>query len=321
MKRIILLLSFIIALNFNSMAQYPSAVKHVSPKANGVVTVRGNLNQGKPMSSLSWASKSSTACFPATQNKKFTDSVNYASSIQKAVLPKRELFVDLIPDYFIFFKPRDIVSGDFYWVEKKEEQIVVCAADCTGHGVPGAFMSLLGLTFLNEIVNHEGVLKSSEILNRLRSNIIRSMSHKDETEQAKDGMDLALVVIDRQLGMLEFSGAYNPLILVRNGELIEYKGDKMPVGKHIVEEKSFTSQRVQLEHEDMIYMYSDGFPDQFGGEKGGKYKARPFKNLLTRISTELVKKQAVLLEEELKSWMEEEPQVDDILVCGIRYLK
>jgi len=255
------------------------------------------------------------------QNREITSSIEYAKNIQQAVLPGKRTLEKTLPEHFILFKPRDIVSGDFYWVEKKEEQIVVCAADCTGHGVPGAFMSLLGLTFLNEIVNHEGVLKSSEILNRLRSNIIRSMSHKDETEQAKDGMDLALVVIDRQLGMLEFSGAYNPLILVRNGELIEYKGDKMPVGKHIVEEKSFTSQRVQLEHEDMIYMYSDGFPDQFGGEKGGKYKARPFKNLLTRISTEPVKKQAVLLEEELKSWMEEEPQVDDILVCGIRYLK
>ncbi len=255
------------------------------------------------------------------QNREITSSIEYAKNIQQAVLPGKRTLEKTLPEHFILFKPRDIVSGDFYWVEKKEEQIVVCAADCTGHGVPGAFMSLLGLTFLNEIVNHEGVLKSSEILNRLRSNIILSMSHKDEAEQAKDGMDLALVVIDRQLGMLEFSGAYNPLILVRKGELIEYKGDKMPVGKHIVEELSFTSQRIQLEHEDMIYMYSDGFPDQFGGEKGGKYKARPFKNFLTQISSEPVKKQAELLETELKRWMGEEPQVDDILVCGIRYLK
>jgi len=255
------------------------------------------------------------------QNQEITSSIEYAKNIQQAVLPGKVTLEKTLPEHFILFKPRDIVSGDFYWVEKKEEQIVVCAADCTGHGVPGAFMSLLGLTFLNEIVNHEGVLKSSEILNRLRSNIIRSMSHKDEAEQAKDGMDLALVVIDQQLGMLEFSGAYNPLILVRNGELIEYKGDKMPVGKHIVEEHSFTSQRVQLENEDMIYMYSDGFPDQFGGEKGGKYKARPFKNFLTLISKEPVKMQAELLEAELENWMADEPQVDDILVCGIRYLK
>jgi serine phosphatase RsbU (regulator of sigma subunit) len=134
-------------------------------------------------------------------------------------------------------------------------------------------------------------------------------------------MDLVLVVIDQQLDMLEFSGAYNPMILVRNGELIEYKGDKMPVGQHIVDSGSFTNHRVQLEHEDMIYLYSDGFPDQFGGEKGGKYKARPFKNFLTHISNEPVKKQVSMLEIELKRWMGKEPQVDDILVTGIRYLK
>jgi len=255
------------------------------------------------------------------QNNEITSSIQYARRIQQAVLPGKLTLENTLPEHFILFKPRDIVSGDFYWVEKKEEQIVVCAADCTGHGVPGAFMSMLGLTFLNEIVNHEGILKSSEILNHLRRNIIRSMSHKNEAEMARDGMDVALVVIDRQLGMLEFSGAYNPMILVRNGELIEYKGDKMPVGMHIGEEKSFTSQRVQLEHGDMIYLYSDGFPDQFGGEKGGKYKARPFKNFLARISSEPVKKQISLLEAELKSWMGTEDQVDDILVTGIRYMK
>ncbi|MDF1574226.1 MAG: two-component regulator propeller domain-containing protein [Bacteroidales bacterium] len=255
------------------------------------------------------------------KNTEITSSIQYARRIQHAVLPGKRTLEKVLPEHFIFFKPRDIVSGDFYWVEKKEELIVVCAADCTGHGVPGAFMSLLGLTFLNEIVNHEGVLKASEILNRLRSNIIRAMSHKDEAEQAKDGMDLALVVIDPQLDMLEFAGAYNPMILIRKGELIEYKGDNMPVGKHIVEERSFTNHRVQLEDRDMIYLYSDGFPDQFGGEKVGKYKARPFKNLLIRISSEVVRKQAGTLENELRNWMGEEPQVDDILVIGIRYLK
>jgi ligand-binding sensor domain-containing protein/serine phosphatase RsbU (regulator of sigma subunit) len=255
------------------------------------------------------------------QNKEITDSIEYARSIQQAVLPGKKTLEKYLPEHFILFKPRDIVSGDFYWVEKKEEQIVVCAADCTGHGVPGAFMSLLGLTYLNEIVNHKGVLKASGILNRLRDNIITSMSHKDEAEQAKDGMDISLVVIDRQLDMVEFSGAYNPLILIRKGEIIEFKGDKMPVGKHIIEEKPFTNQRILVEQNDMLYLYSDGFPDQFGGEKGGKYKARPFKNFLAGISSEPVKKQATLLEDELKRWMGKEPQVDDILVIGIRYMK
>jgi serine phosphatase RsbU (regulator of sigma subunit) len=147
------------------------------------------------------------------------------------------------------------------------------------------------------------------------------MSHKDGTEQAKDGMDIALVVIDTQQDILEFAGAYNPMLLVRNEELFEYKGDYMPVGTHIIETKPFSSQKIPLEHGDMIYLYSDGYPDQFGGPRGGKYKAKPFKNYLARISNEPVKKQAVMLEKELRDWMGEVPQVDDILVTGIRYLK
>lgn len=255
------------------------------------------------------------------QNKEITDSIQYARRIQQVVLPGKRTLEKILPEHLIFFRPRDIVSGDFYYVEQKEELVVVCAADCTGHGVPGAFMSLLGMTFLNEIVNHEGVLKASEILNRLRSDIIRALSHKEEAEQARDGMDLGLVVLDRQLSMLEFAGAYNPMILVRRGEIMEFRGDKMPVGMHVGEEQPFTSQRVSLEHKDMIYLFSDGFPDQFGGEKGGKYKARPFKNLLAAISNEPVEKQLEMLDTELKNWMGKEPQVDDILVLGIRYMK
>ncbi|TFH21623.1 MAG: hypothetical protein E4H10_15070, partial [Bacteroidia bacterium] len=257
----------------------------------------------------------------ALQNKEITDSILYAKRIQQAVLPGKRMLEKSLPEHFILFKPRDIVSGDFYWVEKNEERIIVCAADCTGHGVPGAFMSLLGLTFLNEIVNHEGILKASKILDRLRTNIIRSMSHKDEVDQARDGMDVALAVIDSQLDILEYAGAFNPLVILRNGELIEYKADKMPIGKYVGEEGPFNNHKIQLEHGDMIYLYSDGFPDQFGGGKGSKYKARPFKRLLTRISAEPVNTQLNLLEMELKSWMGQEDQVDDILVMGIRYIK
>jgi len=257
----------------------------------------------------------------ALQNKEITDSILYAKRIQQAVLPGKRTLEKNLPEHFILFKPRDIVSGDFYWVEKSEERIIVCAADCTGHGVPGAFMSLLGLTFLNEIVNHDGILKASRILDRLRVNIIRSMSHKDETEMARDGMDVALVVIDSQLDILEYSGAFNSLLIVRNGELLEYKADKMPIGMYVGEEGPFTNHKIQLEVDDMIYMYSDGFPDQFGGEKGSKYKARPFKRLLTGMSDKPAKTQLSLLKSELTSWMGTEDQVDDILVMGIRYTK
>ena len=258
----------------------------------------------------------------ALQNQEITDSILYAKRIQQAILPGRRILERTLREHFIMFRPRDIVSGDFYWVEEKNERVIICAADCTGHGVPGAFMSLLGLTFLNEIVNKDGILKAGKILDQLRSSIIRSMSHRfEDAEQARDGMDLSLVVVDRQLGMLEYAGAYNPLLLVRQGELIEYKADKMPIGKHVGEEGPFTNHRIDLQEGDMIYLYSDGFADQFGGKKGSKYKARPFKRLLQRISAEPVKKQHQILEQELSGWMDggRYEQVDDILVMGIRY--
>ena len=253
----------------------------------------------------------------ALQNKEITDSIQYARHIQQAVLPGKQALEKTLPHHFILFKPRDIVSGDFYWVEQKHDRIIVCASDCTGHGVPGAFMSLLGLTFLNEIVNKDEILKASEILNRLRTYIINAMSHKDS--QARDGMDVSLIVIDRQLNMLEYAGAYNPLVIVRNGEIIEYKADKMPIGKHVGEEGSFTNHKILLQDQDMVYLFSDGFSDQFGGEKGSKYKAKPFKRLLQRISTEAMGKQEEILELELKRWMGDTEQLDDILVMGIRY--
>jgi len=253
----------------------------------------------------------------ADQNKGITDSIHYARRIQHAVLPGQLTLEKYLPEHFIFFKPRDIVSGDFYWVEEKNDRVILCAADCTGHGVPGAFMSLLGLTFLNEIVNKDEILKASEILDRLRSYIINDMSHKDS--QAMDGMDIALVVFDRQLNILEYSGAYNPLVMIRDGELIEYKADKMPVGNHVIEERPFTNHRIQLNKGDVFYLFSDGFPDQFGGEKGGKYKARPFKRLLQRISSATMEDQQIMLDKELKDWMKDEEQVDDIIVIGIRY--
>jgi len=256
----------------------------------------------------------------AFQNKEITDSILYAKRIQQAVLPGKLTLTRTLPEHFILLKPRDIVSGDYYWVEEKNDRVIVCAADCTGHGVPGAFMSLLGLTFLNEIVNKDEIVKAADILNRLRMYIIRSMSHKhEEASQGRDGMDLSLIVIDSQLKMLEYAGAYNPLVIVRNGELIEYKADKMPIGRHVGEEGPFTNHKIDIQDQDMIYLFSDGFPDQFGGEKGSKYKAKPFKRFLQRISPDPIKKQHEQLEAELKSWMGGEEQVDDILVIGIRY--
>jgi ligand-binding sensor domain-containing protein/serine phosphatase RsbU (regulator of sigma subunit) len=253
------------------------------------------------------------------KNKEITDSIQYARHIQQAVLPSKLMLEKVLPDHFILFRPRDIVSGDFYWVEQKNEHVFVCAADCTGHGVPGAFMSLLGLTFLNEIVNREAIVNASEILNHLRGDIINAMSHQDR--QARDGMDICLLVIDRKKHLAHYAGAFNPLVLVRGGEINEYRADRMPIGKHEEEVVPFTNNEIKLKEGDMLYLFSDGFPDQFGGESGSKYKARPFKRLLQRIGNEETRQQKDMLKMELNTWMGAEEQVDDILVMGIRYHK
>lgn len=253
------------------------------------------------------------------QNKEITDSIHYAKRIQQAVLPGKHILERSLPDHFILFKPRDIVSGDFYWVEEKDGLIIACAADCTGHGVPGAFMSMLGLTFLHEIVNKDGIVQANEILNRLRSYIIRALSKKDELSETRDGMDLSLVVIDREKQSLEFAGAYNPLVLVRDGQVLVTKGDKMPIGKHFGEEGPFTNHLIDLKNRDMIYMFSDGFQDQFGGEKDSKYKSKPLLSFLHNISTESVENQLSRLDEEFLAWKGKTEQVDDVIILGIRY--
>ncbi len=253
------------------------------------------------------------------QNKEITDSIHYAKRIQQAVLPGKHILERSLPEHFILFKPRDIVSGDFYWVEEKDGLIIVCAADCTGHGVPGAFMSLLGLTFLNEIVNKDGITHADDILNRLRSYIITALSNQSDSGETRDGMDMALVVIDRDKNQMEFAGAYNPLILIRDGEMIEYKANKMPIGTHVGPEKAFSNFVIPLKKDDMVYLFSDGFQDQFGGERDAKYKSKPFKRLLHKISSEPAEVQAELLDSELEAWKGDTEQVDDIIILGMRY--
>ncbi len=251
------------------------------------------------------------------QNKEITDSILYAERIQQAVLPTRKLFVSLIPDYFILFKPRDIVSGDFYWMAKHKNSIVITAADCTGHGVPGAFMSMLGLTFLNEIVSNAETLEADLILNDLRDNVINSLRQDDPNMETRDGMDMSLCVINLDTLGLQYAGAYNPLIHIRNNELFELKADKMPIGRHIRKNKPFTKKEIQLKKGDKLYLYSDGYTDQFGGEKGRKFQSKNFKQLLLEISNNPMDKQKELLNQTLTEWQGELEQLDDILVIGL----
>jgi CheY-like chemotaxis protein len=258
------------------------------------------------------------------QKKNITDSIEYASRIQNALLPPDYLIDKIIPEHFIFFKPRDIVSGDFYWMTPKDNKLILVAADCTGHGVPGAFMSMLGTAFLNEIVNkitenkHIYSLQANEILNQLRNYIIESLHQNKDNSDSKDGIDMALVIIDFDTQKIQFAGAHNPLYIIRKGELLETKGDRMPVAIHKKADQPFTNHEVEFKDQDTIYLFSDGFPDQIGGDKGRKYMSRHFKSLLMDIHTKPMAEQKSILENKFDEWRNGYEQMDDILIIGAK---
>ena len=261
------------------------------------------------------------------QKKDIEDSIKYAKRIQTAALPEDKYLDKLLPDYFILFRPRDIVSGDFYWVGEKENKVVVIAADCTGHGVPGAFMSMLGISFLNKIVSEKMIIKSNEILDRLRVNVIQALHQSKDNFESKDGMDIALTVINYDTNTLYYSGGNNPLYLIRDKELIQYKGDKMPIAIYEVMDP-FSFSEVKYQKNDSIYMFSDGYPDQFGGVKGKKFMYGRFKKLLISISDKPMAEQKQILENTLDEWQDHPDnrtgkntfsQIDDIVVIGIKF--
>lgn len=251
------------------------------------------------------------------KNESITSSIEYASRIQRALLPPNEIIKKYLPDYFIFFKPRDIVSGDFYWFKQIGNYTVYAAADCTGHGVPGAFMSMLGISFLNEIVNDEEVNKPSQVLDKLRDKVKLSLRQTGKDNESKDGMDIAVCVIDNENLTVEFAGAYNPLYIIRKGELHEIKATRNPIGIYL-KEKPFENHKFQLEKGDVLYTFSDGYVDQFGGEDDGKFKAKNFKKLLLKISDKPMDKQKEILDGMLLQWQGETEQTDDIIVFGVR---
>jgi ligand-binding sensor domain-containing protein/serine phosphatase RsbU (regulator of sigma subunit) len=252
------------------------------------------------------------------KNKEIVDSINYAKRIQDAMMTSEGYRKSVIPKSFTFFKPKDVVSGDFYWVFKdKEENIFFTVADCTGHGVPGAFMSMIGTSLLNEIIVEKGIKDTNKILDEMRSLIIKSLN-QDEDDDQKDGMDISICKLNLKKNSLEFSGAHNPLLVVSEGEIKTYKGDSQAVGLETVNIKPFTKHIVKLQKNDMIYIYSDGYQDQFGGENGKKYMAANFKKLLLKLSKEDEKKQNKLLEIELANWMKNQEQIDDICIMGVR---
>ena len=252
----------------------------------------------------------------AYQKKHITDSINYARKIQTALLPSLELFSDKL-DHFVLFKPRDIVSGDFYWVAEVEHQIIIIAADCTGHGVPGAFMSMLGISLLNEIILARRILQPDQILNMLWDKIIIALKQRQES-RIMDGMDMAVCNLDRDKGTLLFSGAVNPLYHISDGTLEQVKADIMPVAIHEVMDP-FTLHKVKLKEGDTFYMFSDGFVDQFGGTMQKKYMAKNFRKLLLSVQDKSMIDQGELLDREFETYRKEVEQGDDVLVIGVKY--
>lgn len=259
------------------------------------------------------------------KNREITDSINYAQRIQKAVMPPKEFVNQYLPENFILLRPRDIVSGDFYWMTRKKgkndtgDTIIICAADCTGHGVPGAFMSMLGVSFLNEIVNKFDISQANLILNELRTSVKKSLRQTGKSGEAKDGMDIALCVINVETMTMQYAGAYNPLLLIRNNEVLKWKADKMPIGIYIREKESFTNHEIELQHGDAFYIFSDGYIDQFGGEKGGKFMIKNFKEMLLDIHHKPMQEQKQILNKRIEEWMGSNyNQIDDMLVIGVK---
>jgi len=254
-------------------------------------------------------------------HKHITDSINYAKHIQSAVLPNQEIVNMLLPEHFILFKPRDIVSGDFYFIKQIKQYILVAAVDCTGHGVPGAFMSMLGVALLNEIVRNSEIDNASKVLNELRNQIKSSLQQTGQTGEQQDGMDIAFCSINTETLKMSFAGAHSPCWIFRaiNNEntLIELSADHMPVGVYI-KEKEFSEQTFQLQKGDVFYIFSDGYNSQFGGDKNNKYKAKRMKDFLQTICYKPMAEQNELLENDFNMWKGNNEQTDDVLVIGVK---
>ena len=254
------------------------------------------------------------------QNVSLTDSINYAARIQRMSLPTTSFVENYVSESFILFKPRDIVSGDFYWCAEADNKLVITAADCTGHGVPGAMMSMLGMNSLNTIVKVRGITDPGSILNDLRASIVRSFADKGENA-AKDGMDICMLTIDKNCNSLQYAGAYNSLLQIRNGELNEYKVDKFPcaLSDQYKEGIMFKTNVIDMQKGDCYYFFSDGYCDQFGGENGDhKFMKARFKRLLLEICNLPMQEQGKILDNTHLAFKGTTPQIDDILVIGIR---
>ncbi len=251
------------------------------------------------------------------RNSDITSSINYARRIQDAVLPDLRSLKRSVPNCFVLYTPRDVVSGDFYWFAQKENEIILAAADCTGHGVPGAFMSILGDSYLNQIVNLQGITKADSILSRLHGQIRRAL--RQSSTENKDGMDISICVIDLEQQHVTFAGAKRPLLYIQNNTIFEIKGDKHSVGGfHTKAENTYTAHQVSFEKPTTFYIFSDGYVDQFGGEYNRKFMTKNFKKLLLEIHKEPMARQRQILAQRFDEWKGEHKQIDDVIVVGFQ---
>lgn len=249
--------------------------------------------------------------------KQVTDSIHYAKRIQEAILPPSGLVKQILPDSFVLYKPKDIVSGDFYWIDKKGDWSYFAAVDCTGHGVPGAFMSIVGYNLLKDILKNTDEVQPALIMDKMNDGVASTLHTNSTDRQTKDGMDMTLCALNYTTLELQFAGAFNPLYIVRNNELLQFKADKFPVGMHIGEKQSFTNNTIQLQKGDHVYIFSDGYADQFGGPKGKKFMAGNFRSLLLQVCNHPIEKQKTILNQTIEEWRGNLEQVDDILIIGV----
>jgi serine phosphatase RsbU (regulator of sigma subunit) len=251
------------------------------------------------------------------KNKDITDSIHYAKRIQTALLRDEEHISKHLPEHFILFLPKDIVSGDFYWAAEKEDLWYFGVADCTGHGVPGAIMSMLGVSFLNDIAFSEQAISPAEILEKLRTRVVQELRQADESIGNKDGMDISLCCLNLKTFELQWAGANNALNYIQAGELKEVKADKQPIGYH-PQQKPFTNHQIQLQKGDGIYIYSDGYADQFGGPKGKKLTYKKLDSLIVSNHQLPMKEQKNNLKQLFDDWKGQLEQLDDVCIVGIK---
>lgn len=252
------------------------------------------------------------------KNKHITDSINYAQRIQGAILPPEELIKEVLPQSFVYFNPRDIVSGDFYWVSEFEGKVLYAAADCTGHGVPGAFMSLVGHNLLDKIVSEYSIGNPAKLLDKLSQEIVKVL-RQDKDSGVKDGMDISVCSIDKANKKLEFAGAYNPLFIVRDGELTEFDGDRIPIGKPYKDvQEYYQHYEFDLQDGDCLYTFSDGYVDQIGGKKGKKLMFKRFRKLILEVAEMPIEDQEPRIRAAMDKWKGDLVQYDDMIIFGVR---